>query len=246
MPCLLFDGAGLVKTVQFRNPQYVGDPLNAIRIFNEKEVDELIVLDITASRKKRAPAFELVRACASECFMPLTYGGGITSLEDFAKLYKLGVEKVVVNTLCLTRPDIVRDAVKHYGSTSVVAAVDFRRGLFGKPRLYSASGARTERTPLDHCKFVAHELGAGEVFLNSVDRDGTWSGYDLEMVQQVVSAVTVPVIACGGAGSVADIRAVLYDCGANAAAIGSMAVYQKKGRGVLINFPRREDVITDA
>jgi cyclase len=245
MPCLLFDGSALVKTIQFRNARYVGDPINAIKIFNEKEVDELILLDINASRTKREPRFDLIRECASECFMPFTYGGGVTTVEQFGRLYKLGVEKVVVNTLCLTRPDVVRDAVRQYGSTSVVGAVDYERTFFGGKRIYSAVGARTRRSPVEHCKFLSDDLGVGEILLNSVERDGTWTGFDLDMIREVGEAVTVPLIACGGAGNVSHIKEVLASTPANAAAIGSMAVFQRQGMGVLINFPARNLILDD-
>lgn len=272
MPCLLFDGSALVKTVQFKNPQYIGDPINAIKIYNEKEVDELILLDIRASQEGRPPSFDDIRAFASECFMPLSYGGGVSSLEDFARLYNGGVEKVIVNTLTFTQPDLVREAVREFGSSSVVGSVDYAkrrfggRGMFGvfggkagfgiraglgekaasrTAAVFSAAGHKTTRSLIDHCRYVADDLGVGELMLNSVDRDGTWSGYDLETISEIADAVPVPLIASGGAGSVADVRTVFDTTVANAAAIGSMAVYQKKGKGVLINFPRREAVITD-
>ena len=245
MPCLLFDGRALVKTVRFRNPSYIGDPINAIKIYNEKEVDELVFLDINASREKRAPRFDFIRECASECFMPFSYGGGVKSLEDFARLYRIGVEKVLVNTLCLTNPEVVREAVRQYGSTSVVGSVDYKKALIGGKRVYSASGASTRRNVIDHCRFLADDVGVGELLLYSVDRDGTWSGFDLETIREVGAAVGVPLIACGGAGNIAHLREVLDQTPANAAALGSMAVYQKQGMGVLINFPRRQLVITE-
>ncbi|MEO7501586.1 MAG: AglZ/HisF2 family acetamidino modification protein [Gemmatimonadaceae bacterium] len=245
MPCLLFDGSALVKTVRFRNPRYVGDPINAIKIYNEKEVDELVMLDINASRQRRRPKFELIRDCASECFMPFSYGGGVASLDDFARLYKIGVEKVIVNTRCLADPDLVREATRQYGSTSVVGAVDYKKGLFGAQHVYSAAGARTRRNLQEHCRFLADDLGVGELLLYSVDRDGTWSGYDLPTIREIAEAVTVPLIACGGAGNVAHLRQVLDETAANAAAVGSMAVYQKQGMGVLINFPQRRLIIDE-
>lgn len=243
MPCLLFDGRALVKTIRFKNPSYVGDPINAIKIYNEKEVDELVLLDINASREGRPPHFDFVRECASECFMPFSYGGGVRTLDDFGRLYRLGVEKVIVNTLCLTNASVVKEAVRQYGSSSVIGAVDYRKAFFGGNRVYSAGGGFTSRNVLDHCQFLCNDVGVGELLLYSVDRDGTWSGYDLETIRIVGQKVGVPVIACGGAGSVAHLREVLEQTPANAAAVGSMAVYQKKGMGVLINFPQRRLVI---
>ncbi|MBA3340346.1 MAG: imidazole glycerol phosphate synthase subunit HisF [Gemmatimonadaceae bacterium] len=245
MPCLLFDGRALVKTVRFRNPSYIGDPINAIKIYNEKEVDELVMLDINASRQKRPPRFDLIRECASECFMPFSYGGGVATLEDCSRLYKIGVEKVIVNTRCLTDPEFVRSAVHQYGSTSVVGAVDYKTGMFGGNRVYSASGAKTQRSLLEHCRFLADDVGVGELLLYSVDRDGTWSGYDIPTIRTVAEAVSVPLIACGGAGNVGHLRQVLDETPANAAALGSMAVYQKQGMGVLINFPQRRLIIEE-
>lgn len=245
MPCLLFDGRALVKTVRFRTPQYIGDPINAIKIYNEKEVDELVLLDINASREKRPPRFDLIRECASECFMPFSYGGGVRSIEEFGRLYKLGVEKVIVNTLCLTSPDTVREATRQYGATSVVGAVDHKKTFFAGQQVYSASGGRTRRGLVEHCRYLGEDLGVGEILLYSVDRDGTWTGYDLETIRKVGEAVTVPLIACGGAGNVADLRQVLAETPANAAALGSMAVYQKQGMGVLINFPQRRLILDE-
>ncbi len=245
LPVLLLDGRRLVKTVQFKNPAYIGDPLNAIRIFNEKEVDELVLLDISASRVRRAPQFDLIQECASECFMPFSYGGGVSSLDDFARLYKLGVEKVIVNTLCLTHPELVRRSTREFGSSSIVGSVDYRRTLFRHRRVFSSSGAVTGRGLLDHCRFLAEDVGVGELLLNSVDRDGTWQGYDVATIREIAEAVPVPLVACGGAGSVADLQEVLRETDANAAALGSMAVYQKKGQGVLISFPARHHVIPE-
>lgn len=246
MPCLLLDEGALVKTVRFKNPRYVGDPINAIKIFNEKEVDELLMLDIRASRKERPPAFELIRACASECFMPFTYGGGVRTLEHFETLYRHGVEKVAVNAQCLAEPELVRQAVRAFGSTSVVGAVDFTRSRFRGLRVFSASGHRTHRPLVDHCRFLADDLGVGEILLYAADRDGTWTGFDLPAIRQVADAISVPLIACGGAGSIDDVHAVLHETPANAAAIGSMAVYQKQGMGVLINFPQRAQILEEA
>jgi cyclase len=245
MPALLFDGRGLVKTVRFRSPAYIGDPINAIRIYNEKEVDELVLLDITATKEKRRPRFELIEQCASECFMPFSYGGGVASLQDFARLYKLGVEKVIVNTLIFSKPSVVRDATRLYGSTSVVGSVDYKKDIFGRQRVYSAAGLRARRSLVDHCRFVAEELEVGELFLYSVDRDGTWTGYDLDTIRTIAEAIEIPLVACGGAGTVEHLRSLLNDTPAKAAAVGSMAVYQKKGMGILINFPRRSLIIPE-
>ena len=245
IPCLLYDGDGLVKTVKFKNPSYIGDPINAIKIFNEKEVDELIVIDINASKQKRKPHFDKIAEMASEAFMPFAYGGGVKTYDDFVALYKLGVEKIIINSLIQENPAVIRQVVKNYGSQAIVACVDYKKTLFGKQQPTSYIGNKISMNLLDYTKYITQELGAGEVMLQSIDKDGTWEGYDNETIQTIVNDIEVPVIACGGCGSVNDLKKVLYDIDANAAAIGSMAVYSKKGMGVLINFPKRESIILE-
>lgn len=245
MPCLLYDGSGLVKTVKFKNPSYVGDPINAIKIFNEKEVDELLLIDINATRQKRRPHFDKIADMASEAFMPFAYGGGVKTFDDFTQLFKLGVEKVVVNSLIQENPGVIKQAIDAYGAQAVVACIDVKKPLFGAKAPYSYAGHKIKYSLGDYAKYLANELGVGELMLNSVDNEGTWEGYDYEATRQVVNDVSVPVIACGGCGSTADLTKVLYDCDAQAAAIGSMAVYSKKGMGVLISFPDREKIIKE-
>ena len=239
MPCLLLRGGALVKTVRFRAPAYVGDPVNAVKIYNEKEVDELVLLDIEASRQGRGPDLVTVLAVASECFMPLAVGGGVRTLADFEALYARGVEKVIVNTLLRRAPAVVAEAVREFGSTSVVGSIDVRRGWRGALRVHAAGGGPAPRDALAHARMAAEDAGVGEILLTSVDRDGTWAGYDLDAVRAVAAVVTVPIVACGGAGSVADVRALFETTPATGAAVGSLAVYQKRGMGVLISFPAR-------
>lgn len=245
IPCLLYDGSGLVKTVKFKNPSYVGDPINAIKIYNDKEVDELIIIDINASKQKRKPNFDKIADMASEAFMPFAYGGGVKTYDDFAKLYKLGVEKVIVNSLIQENPAVIKQIIADYGAQAVVACIDYKKPLFGSKQPYSYIGNKISNNLVDYAKYVTQEVGVGEVMLYSVDRDGTWEGYDLEITEAVLNKIDVPIIACGGCGSIDDLKKVLYDTNANAAAIGSMAVYSKKGMGVLINFPNREKVIIE-
>lgn len=245
IPCLLYDGSGLVKTVKFKHPAYVGDPVNAIKIFNEKEVDELILIDINASRQKRKPNFDKIADMAGEAFMPFAYGGGVKTFDDFARLYKSGVEKVVVNSLIQENPEIIKKVIAHYGSQAVVACIDLKKTLFGEKKPYSYLGYKIKVTLNQYAHYLSHELGVGELMLYSVDKDGTWEGYDHEMIAQLINAVEIPVIACGGCGSVEDLKTVLYQTDVNAAAIGSMAVYSKKGMGVLINFPARDLIIRE-
>lgn len=245
IPCLLYDGSGLVKTVKFKNPSYVGDPINAIKIYNDKEVDELILIDINASRQKRQPNFDKIADMAGEAFMPFAYGGGVKSYDDFAKLYKLGIEKVVVNSLIQENPEVIRRVVADFGAQAVVACIDFKKPIFGAKTPFSYLGHKIKYDLLGYANYLVNELGVGELMLYSVDRDGTWEGFDNETTGQILNSVEVPVIACGGCGSVADLKKVLYETNANAAAIGSMAVYSKKGMGVLINFPSRVTVISE-
>jgi cyclase len=245
IPCLLYDGSGLVKTVKFKNPSYIGDPINAIKIYNDKEVDELILIDITASKQKRRPNFDKIADMAGEAFMPFAYGGGVKTFEDFATLYTLGVEKVIVNSLIQENPEVIKKTIAHYGAQAVVACIDFKKPMFGAKSAYSYIGHKIKYNLMEYSSYLANDLGVGELMLNSVDNDGTWEGYDNDIIGQIVNNVDVPVIACGGCGSVADLKKVLYQTNANAAAIGSMAVYSKKGMGVLINFPGRENIIIE-
>jgi imidazole glycerol-phosphate synthase subunit HisF len=243
IPCLLVCNRKLVKTVKFKNPAYVGDPVNAIKIYNEKEVDELIVLDITASVEGRAPNFGMIADIAGECFMPLTYGGGIRKLGDLCRLFKIGVEKVAFNSSVTENPGCIREAVREFGSQSIIASIDVRRGFLGRYDCYIRSGSISAHVhPVEMAKHV-EDLGAGEILLTSIDRDGTWQGYDIDILGKITSAVSIPVIACGGAGKIEDFRDAVVLGGASAVAAGSMVVYQKKGMGVLINFPKR-DVLT--
>lgn len=239
IPCLLLQGEGLVKTTRFKDPTYIGDPINAIRIFNDKEVDELIFLDITASREGRGPAFQTIRDFASECFMPVGYGGGIRSLEDARHVLSLGIEKIILNTMALRRPALVSEIAREFGSQAVVVSIDAKKRLLGGHEVFGADG--TEKTglkPAAHAQRMV-ELGAGEIFLNSIDRDGTQSGYDLALVRSVATAVSVPLIACGGAGSLAHFSAAVGEGHASAVSAGSMFVFHGKHRAVLISYPTR-------
>ena len=245
IPCLLYDGTGLVKTVKFKNPSYIGDPINAIKIFNEKEVDELILIDIFASKQKRKPNFDKIVNMASEAFMPFAYGGGVKTFEDFATLYKLGVEKVIVNSLIQEDPNIIKKVIDSYGAQAVVACIDFKKPMFGSTAPYSYIGHKIKYNLNEYASYLSKDLGVGELMLNSIDKEGTWEGFDDEIISSILNSVEIPVIACGGCGSIEDLKTVLYKTNANAAAIGSMAVYSKKGMGVLINFPNREKVIIE-
>lgn len=242
MPCLLLQDGSLVKTVRFRNPAYIGDPINAVRIFNEKEVDELIFLDITATIENRPPPFKILADIASECFMPVTYGGGVRDLETIRSLLNLGIEKVAINTHAVENPEFVRAAADKYGSSTIVVSIDARRKPFGKYEVMSRGGRKA--TGLDAVRLAVEmeRMGAGEILLTSIDRDGAQEGYDIELIRNVAGAVGVPVIACGGAGKIEDFRAAVKEGGASACAAGSMVVYFGRNRAVLINFPERKQL----
>lgn len=237
IPALLLREASLVKTVRFGKFTYVGDPCNTVRIFNELEVDELAFLDITATRERRAPNLALLADIADECFMPLAYGGGIRTFEDAHSIMRLGFEKVIINTHAEEDPAFISRLASHFGSQAVIVSIDVTRSLWGGARVRTHAGTHdTHRDPVAWAR-AAEAHGAGEILLTSVDREGTWEGFDLELVRSVTEAVRVPVIAHGGAGSLDDIAQVVQQAGASAVALGSMVVFQKRGCGVLVNFP---------
>ncbi|OAN55159.1 AglZ/HisF2 family acetamidino modification protein [Magnetospirillum moscoviense] len=242
IPCLLLRNGGLVKTIGFGKPTYVGDPVNVISIFNLLEVDELVLLDITATPERRGPDFALVERIANECTGPLAVGGGIRSIEDIRRLLFIGAEKVVINTEAARNPRLVREAADIFGSQAIVVAIDVRRRWMRGYRAM-ANGGRTDLgiDPVKHAAAMA-EAGAGEILLTSIDRDGTMSGYDLDLIRQVTAAVSVPVIACGGAGCRADLARPVLEAAAAAAAAGSLFVFQGPERGVLINLPSRAEL----
>ncbi|MGI8602768.1 MAG: AglZ/HisF2 family acetamidino modification protein [Verrucomicrobiales bacterium] len=239
IPCLLLRRQGLVKTVKFSQPRYVGDPINTVRIFNEKEVDELVFLDITATPDGHEPQFDLVEGISKECYMPFAYGGGLQTVEQVKRILGNGAEKAVINSAVHYRPALITEAANLFGSQSVVVSVDVKRGWLGKLEVVVNGGRqRTGADPISYAR-RAVELGAGELLVTSVDRDGTFEGYDLPLISQICSAVSVPVVACGGAGQLDDLRLVVTEAGASAAAAGSLFVYQGPHRAVLINYPDR-------
>ncbi len=241
MPCLLVSNGALVKTIRFKEGSYVGDPVNAVRIFNQKEVDELILLDIHATTKGNGIDFATLEKVVSECFMPVCYGGGVRTVDEMRRLYALGIEKVSLGSAAFEVPDLVREASLEFGTQAVVVTLDVKKGLLGKSTVRTRNGTHdTRATPLDAATRFAQQ-GAGEILLYSIDRDGTWSGFDLKLIETVSRSVSVPVVATGGAGSLQDVRAAVKDAGASGVAIGSMAVFQGKDLGVLIKFPTRKD-----
>jgi cyclase len=237
IPALLLRNESLVKTVRFGKFTYVGDPANTVRIFNELEVDELLFLDITASKERRGPNLKVLTDIANECFMPLGYGGGIGTLDQAKAVFDVGFEKVAINSQAAANPGLIGDIAGHFGSQAVIASIDVKNGLFGGQTVRTRGGRyNTRRDPVEWAKEV-EMMGAGEILLTAIDREGTWEGFDLELIKSVTDAVSIPVIAHGGAGSVEHIRQVVKQANASAVALGSMIVFQKKGMGVLVNFP---------
>jgi cyclase len=242
IPVLLLRQESLVKTVRFDRFQYVGDPCNTVRIFNEIEVDELCFLDITATRDNRAPNLALLADIANECFMPLSYGGGIRSFEQAEAILRVGIEKVILNSSAVETPALVSAIARHFGSQAVIVSIDSSRDLLGRHKVKTRSGTHaTRRDPATWAR-EAQDLGAGEILLTSIDREGTWSGFDIELIRSVTDAVSIPVIAHGGAGKLEHIREAVVAGHASAVALGSMVVFQKKGMGVLVNFPDAADL----
>ena len=236
IPVLLLKDNGLVKTKRFKNPVYVGDPINAVKIFNEKEVDELVLLDIIATKEKREINYKRIETIVSEAFMPIGYGGGINRIEQIEMLFKLGIEKVILNSSVLTNPTLISKAAEIFGSQSIVVSVDIKKDFWGKQRIYTVSGTKKHNNKLiDYLKAIV-ELGAGEIFINSIDKDGLMDGYDLDLIKEVSSTVNIPVIACGGAGTLSHFKPAI-SAGASALAAGSMFVFQGPYRAVLISYP---------
>jgi cyclase len=242
IPALLLRSESLVKTVRFRDFTYVGDPCNTVRIFNELEVDELLFLDITASREGRGPNLKLLADIANVCFMPLGYGGGISRLDHAKAVFEIGFEKVTLNSQAEQNPALITEIANCYGSQAVIASIDVKKNFFGKQTVRTLCGRRnTRRDPVAWAMEVERR-GAGEILLTSIDREGTWDGFDLDLVKSVADAVAIPVIAHGGAGIVEHIQRVVKQANASAVALGSMVVFQKKGMGVLVNFPDNIEV----
>lgn len=243
IPCLLVHNGGLVKTVGFKAPKYVGDPINAVKIFNEKEADELVVLDIDASVKGVEPNYGLIAKLAAECRMPLCYGGGITSAEQASRIIDLGVEKVSVSAAAVARPGLLGEMAVAIGRQSVVAVIDVRKksGLFASGHEVCTHNA-TRAVPQDPIE-LARQLeaaGAGEIVINSVERDGNMKGYDLDLAQRLRAALSVPLTVLGGAGSLDDVGALIQRCGVVGAAAGSLFVFKGQYRAVLINYPTHQ------
>ena len=237
IPCLQLVDEALVKTVKFNSYGYIGDPINTVRIFNELEVDELCFLDIRATVEGRKPNFKILREIADECFMPLSYGGGVRDAETAKQILSIGFEKIVLNTVAFENSKVLTEIARHSGNQSVIASIDVKKNIWGKYHVYIYDG--TKKIDVDPIAYACQleGLGAGELLVTSMDHDGMWCGFDLEITRQIAEAVKVPVIANGGAGSLQHIGDVVKKSKASAVGLGSMVVYQQKGMGVLVNFP---------
>lgn len=244
IPVLLLNKSGLYKTQKFLNPKYIGDPINAIRIFNDKEVDELALLDIGASVDNKDPNLDVLRDIASECFMPLSFGGGIRNVEIIREILNVGVEKVVLNTAAVERPRLIYESAQLFGSSTIVVSIDVKKNLFEKYLVYIRGGReKTRLSPVDWA-IESERLGAGEILINSIDQDGMMQGYDWKLIKSVADAVSIPVVAAGGARGIIDFARAINECKVSAVAAGSCFVFQGKHRAVLITYPTRIELQT--
>lgn len=242
IPCLLLQGKGLVKTVRFQQPRYIGDPINAVRIFNTKEVDELVFLDITATREGRKFPVERISVIAGECSMPFAVGGGFSSIEDIREVLNAGTEKVVINTHGIENPSFIKEAAEYFGNQSIVVSIDARSRGNGSWEVFTHGGTMaTGKDPVSLASEM-ESMGAGEVFLNSIDRDGTMEGYDIDLIKSVSGCLSIPLVACGGAGKVADLAVAIKTGQASAVAAGSLFVFHGRRHAVLISYPERDEL----
>lgn len=239
---MLLSGESLVKTVRFANPKYIGDPLNAVRIFNDKEVDEIFLVDIDATRKKAEPDFDLIQRISNEAFMPFGYAGGITNVEQVQKLFRLGVEKIGLNNICLTNPEFVSKVAALCGNQSVVVCIDVKKNFWGKYRVFDYLNKKcTDHDPIEYAKDMVAR-GAGEFLVTSVDNEGAYTGYDIKLLASISSAVNVPVVGLGGASTLDDFKKVRDEGGVSAAAAGSFFVLHGEHKAVLITYPSKSDL----
>ena len=235
IPVLLISDGKMVKTEKFKAPKYVGDPINAIRIFNEKGVDELAVCDISKNRKTRGPDMKLMEKLASEAFMPMAYAGGISNRQQGMDLIKSGFEKLAISTGLMESPNLVTELSDHLGSQSVVAAVDYKQGIFGGARQYVNSGTTKVKGDLIELISKWVDQGAGEVWLNNIDREASYAGYDTKTIKRASEIIRVPIVSMGGAGSITHMKEAI-DAGASAVAAGAMFIYQRPHNAVLVSY----------
>lgn len=246
IPCLLIHDKGLVKTVNFKNPKYVGDPINAVRIFNEKESDELMVLDIDASVNKTEPDYQTIEKLASECRMPLCYGGGIRNVEQAQRIFSLGVEKVALSSAAIENPELISKIAERVGTQSAVVVLDVKKKLLGGYEIYTHNGKKgTGKNPIEMARLF-QKMGAGEIVINSIDQDGVMKGFDYDLVEKIRKEITLPLTVIGGAGSLDDIGKLINKFGIIGASAGSLFVFKGVYKAVLINYPNpdiKDDLI---
>lgn len=242
IPVLLLKGKGLVKTIKFKKPTYIGDPINAVKIFNDLKVDEVVFLDINASLNGTVVSKEIVKRIADEAFMPFAVGGGINEIDQIKELISNGAEKVVLNTSLYSNPKLVKMAVEMFGSQSIIGSIDVKKNIFGKYKVVIKGGKKKIQLSLEEYVKYVESLKVGEILINSIDHDGMMDGYNYDLVKLISQMVDLPVIACGGAGKLEDIRKVVLESGAHAAAAGSLFVYHGARKGVLINYPERTEL----
>jgi cyclase len=237
IPVLLIKNQGLYKTIKFGEGKYIGDPINAVKIFNEKQCDEIIFIDILATKERKGINFRLIEQMASECFMPLSYGGGIGTNQEIEKLLKIGVERVVLNNILNRNPSFLNEAVRNFGTSTIVSSIDIKRNLWGKYYVYDYMSKKNISSDIVSYLKQMEEMGAGEIFLNCVDLDGTMKGYDLEIAKTISGKIEIPITLCGGAKDFDDMRNLLINTQISAASAGSMFVFHGPHNGVLINYP---------
>lgn len=242
IPCLLLRNNGLVKTVKFKESTYIGDPINTVKIFNEKEVDEIFFLDIDATRLKKEPPYDLIQNIASECFMPFAYGGGIHSLLQIERIIKSGAEKIIINTQAFLGKNFLKEAVQQFGSSTIAVSIDVKKEFLKGNIVYVKGGTQsTGLNPVDYAREIEN-AGAGEILINSIDRDGVMEGYDIELIKSISGSIKIPIIACGGAGRLNDFSQAVKQGGASAAAAGSFFIFHGKRRAVLITYPSYSEI----
>tara|TARA_B100000989_G_C19440590_1_gene427145 strand:- start:168 stop:926 length:759 start_codon:yes stop_codon:yes gene_type:complete len=242
IPVLLLKGQGLYKSVKFKNYNYIGDPINAVKLFNDLKADELTFLDINATKEKRTISLDLIKDIGEEANMPFSVGGGIESIKDIEQIIKAGAEKVVINTHAIKKPYFIKEASNYFGSSTICVCVDVKKNMFGKQKIYSNTGTRiSSNNILDFCKLM-EQNGAGELIIQSVDKDGTMEGYDINLLASVSKNLTIPVIGLGGAKSINNLKETYDQCNLNGLAAGSLFVYQGTKKGVLINYPEKNEV----
>ena len=241
IPVLLLKNKGLVKTLQFKKPKYIGDPMNAVKIYNDMGADELVFLDITATSENRIAPIDVIKEIGDEAYMPIAVGGGIKTFEHVNQIITAGAEKVVLNSVCISNPELINQTADHYGRQSVIASIDYRKTLFGKQKVHTENGKKNVKIDVLEHALNLEKRGAGEIFLNAIEKDGMMNGYDLGMIKEISEALKIPVVAVGGAGNLGHMKEAI-NAGASAVAAGSLFVYKGPHRGVLINYPEKDEL----